>query len=241
MFFEEIDKKIKLLNSKKPFPEYTLQSLRENLILEWTYNSNAIEGNTLTLQETKVVMEGITIGGKSIREHFEVINHREAILYVEDIIKNKEPLTEWQIKNIHNLVLKNIDDKNAGIYRKSNVVITGAKFIPPDFLFVPEQMNALIDVHNNNYSHPLEKAALLHTIFVKIHPFVDGNGRTARLLLNFELMKNGYLPIIIKKENRLEYYASLDKAHISGDYTDFINITAKLENEILDFYLKIIG
>ncbi len=242
MYFEEIKNKLKLLNSKKPFSQGTLNSLRENLILEWTYNSNAIEGNTLTLQETKVVMEGITIGGKSLREHFEVINHREAIFFVESIVNNQEPLTEWQIKSIHNLVLKNIDNKNAGIYRKENVLISGAKHIPPDYFFVSEQMEELINWYNNNNNlNPIEKAALLHTIFVKIHPFIDGNGRTARLLLNFELMKNDYLPVIIKKENRLEYYETLDKAHSTGECSDFINIIAKLEIEMLDFYLKIIG
>lgn len=113
MMFEEILKKKELLDSKRPLPEYTVKSIREKLLLEWTYNSNAIEGNTLTLMETKVVLEGITIGGKTLREHLEVVNHKEAILYIEDIVRNEEDFTEWQIKNIHNLVLKGINDKYA--------------------------------------------------------------------------------------------------------------------------------
>ncbi len=235
-----LEEKLQLLNSKKPFSKNTLKSLHENLILEWTYNSNAIEGNTLTLQETKVVMEGITVGGKSLREHFEVINHREAIAYIEEIVKNNEPLTEWQIKNIHNLILKNIDGNNAGRYRTENVIISGAKHIPPSFLNLDEEMKSLIKWYNEDNSHPIEKSARLHSLFVKIHPFIDGNGRTARLLLNFELMKNGYLPVVIKKENRLDYYIALDKSHTTNDYTDFIKMIEQLEIEMIDFYLKIV-
>lgn len=238
--YKTLDEKLQLLNSKKPFSKNTLKSLHENLVLEWTYNSNAIEGNTLTLQETKVVMEGITIGGKSLREHFEVINHREAIAYIEEIVKNNEPLTEWQIKNIHNLILKNIDVDNAGRYRSENVIISGAKHIPPNFLNLDEEMKNLIKWYNEDISHPIEKSAKLHSIFVKVHPFIDGNGRTARLLLNFELMKNGYLPVVIKKENRLDYYVALDKSHTSGDYIDFVKMIEQLEMEMIDFYLKIV-
>ena len=238
--YKVLEEKLQLLNSKKPFSKNTLKSLHENLILEWTYNSNAIEGNTLTLQETKVVMEGITVGGKSLREHFEVINHREAIAYIEEIVKNNEPLTEWQIKNIHNLILKNIDGNNAGRYRTENVIISGAKHIPPSFLNLDEEMKSLIKWYNEDNSHPTEKSTKLHSIFVKIHPFIDGNGRTARLLLNFELMKNGYLPVVIKKENRLDYYIALDKSHTTGDYSDFVKMIEQLEIEMIDFYLKII-
>ena len=128
--FEVIDKKKNKIEKKRPLPKNTLKSLREKLFLEWTYNSNAIEGNTLTLSETKVVLEdGITIGGKTLKEHLEVINHKEAILYMEDIINNNERLSERQINNIHNLILKGIDDDNAGRYRKEKVVISGAEHI----------------------------------------------------------------------------------------------------------------
>jgi len=240
--FEEIDYKKETLDKKRPLPSNTLKSIRESLLLDWTYNSNAIEGNTLTLSETKVVLEGITIGGKTLREHLEVINHKEAIEYVEDIVKNQEPFTEWQVKNIHRIVLKGIDDENAGTYRKENVIISGAIHTPPESLFVPEQMSGLIDWYQNEAQklHPVERASLLHIYFVKIHPFIDGNGRTARLLLNLELMKSGYPSIVIKKEKRLRYYNALDKAHINNEYKDFYDIVSEELNTTLDLYLQLI-
>jgi Fic family protein len=240
--FEEIDRKKQLLDSKRPLPEYTVKSIREHLLLEWTYNSNAIEGNTLTLMETKVVLEGITVGGKSLREHLEVINHRDAILYVEEIVRNNEPLSEWQIKNIHRLVLKGINDTYAGTYRDQQVIIAGAKHIPPEPFLIKEQMENLIKWYEGEGAvvHPVCRAALLHIIFVGIHPFIDGNGRTSRLLLNLELMKNGYPPIVIRNENRIKYYNALDKAHTTKDNTDFIQLTIEEINKTLDLYLNLI-
>lgn len=240
--FERVDEKKALLDSKRPLPEYTVKSIRENLLLEWTYNSNAIEGNTLTLMETKVVLEGITVGGKTLREHLEVINHRDAILYIEDIVRNGEPLTEWQIKNIHRLILKGIDDKYAGKYRDQQVIISGAKHIPPEPFLIKEKMENFINWYNKDAKglHPIERAAMVHIIFVGIHPFIDGNGRTSRLLLNLELMKNGYPPIVIRVENRLRYYSALDKAHTTGDNREFIEIVSDEVEKTLDMYLKLI-
>lgn len=238
---EKIDQKKELLDSKRPLPSYTVKSIRENLLLEWTYNSNAIEGNTLTLQETKVVLEGITIGGKTLREHLEVINHREAILYVEEIVEKGEELSEWQVKNIHKLVLKGISDEYAGVYRNQNVIISGAKHTPPDFMIVPDEMKEFINWYEKEAHelHPIERAAYVHGIFVGIHPFVDGNGRTARLLMNLELMKSGYPPIVIRAENRLEYYSALDKAHTTSDYNDFNKLVAEEVERSIDIYLKL--
>lgn len=241
-FFEELDKKKSILDSKRPLPKETLKSLEENFKLEWTYNSNAIEGNTLTLKETKVVLEGITIGGKTIGEHLEAINHKEAIEFLENLINDNRKLSEMDIKNIHALVLKGIDDENAGRYRTENVIISGATRIPPESVIVPELMEKLIyryDEWKEKY-HPIVVAALLHAEFVKIHPFIDGNGRTARLLMNFETMKNGYPPIIIKTEQRHSYYDALDKGAMTGDYTDFVKMVAKQAEEMLDLYLKLI-
>lgn len=239
--FREVDRKKKLLDNKRPLPAYTLKSIRENLLLEWTYNSNAIEGNTLTILETKVVLEGITVGGKTLREHLEVINHRDAILYVEEIVKNQEPLTEWQMKNIHRLILKAIDDNYAGNYRDQQVIISGSKHTPPESFLIKQQMENLIKWYNDSIEmHPVEKAAMLHIIFVGIHPFIDGNGRTSRLLLNLELMKNGYPPIIIKAENRLKYYSALDKAHTTNNSKDFITLVIEELDKTLDIYLKYI-
>jgi len=179
--FERINKKKTELDAKRPLPKYTLKSLQEKLLLEWTYNSNAIEGNTLTMNETKVVLEGITVGGKTFREHLEVINHRDAIKYVEETIQNNESLSEWQIKNIHRLVLKRIEDEYAGVYRKEQVLISGAKHIPPAPYIVQDKIGQMMHWYYSERDtlHPVERGAMLHTIFVGIHPFIDGNGRTA--------------------------------------------------------------
>jgi len=241
--FEEIDKKKHVLDQKRPLPVHTLRSIREHLIVNWTYHSNAIEGNTLTLSETKVALEGITIGGKTIKEHLEVINHKEAILYVEDIVRQQEPLSEWQIKSIHRLILKSIDDEHAGNYRNENVIISGAKHIPPDYVQVKALMEELIQNYDLNWQtslHAVERSSLLHIEFVKIHPFIDGNGRTARLLLNFELMKNGYPPIVIEKEDRAEYYTALDLAHTSGDNRPFVSLVTRTLSKTFDLYLRLV-
>ena len=240
-FFSEVDKLKEMLDKKRPLSKETIKSLKESVNLEWTYNSNGIEGNTLTLRETQVVLEGITVGGKSIKEHLEAINHEKAILYLDEIVKDENPITEWYIKNIHQLILKDIDNENAGRYRKENVTIKGATHIPPDYLKVPELMEKLILNYNTwNEYHPIIQAALLHGELVKIHPFVDGNGRTSRLLMNLDLMNSGYNPVIIKKESRLKYYEALDKAHTTGNYTDFVKLVTKLEVEMLKKYLELL-
>lgn len=240
-YFNEVDQLKRELDNKRPIPKETLRSLEESINLEWTYNSNGIEGNTLTLRETQVVLEGITVGGKSIKEHLEVINHEKAILYLNDLVKEKNPITEWNIKSIHQVVLKDIDDENAGRYRRENVTIKGATHIPPDYLKVPELMEKLVlNYENWNDFHPIIQSAFLHGELVKIHPFVDGNGRTSRLIMNLDLMNHGFNPVIIKKEDRLEYYEALDKAHTTGDYTDFIKLITKLEIEMLKKYLELL-
>ena len=238
--FERCDQLKAKLDARRPLPPQTLKSLHEHWVLEWTYNSNAIEGNTLTLKETKVVLEGITIGGKSMREHFEVINHKEAIDYVEAVIAGNEPFSERLIKAIHQLVLKNIDGENAGIYRRENVLIAGAEHRPPDYLHVAEQMAELVYNYQQFNDHPIERAARLHVDFVKIHPIVDGNGRTARLLMNFDLMKSGYLPVIFQAKDRLSYYEALDKAHTQNDYNDFFALSAAAEIQSFDTVLALL-
>ncbi|CAB3751788.1 hypothetical protein LMG29739_01382 [Paraburkholderia solisilvae] len=219
-----------------------MASLREVLTLDWTYNSNAIEGNTLTLQETKVVLEGITVGGKTLREHLEATNHRDAIECVEEIVAKREALTEWQIKNIHSLVLRGISDKDAGRYRQGNVLIGGASTVPPDAVHVPQEMNALLVWYERSAAlHPVERAAELHTRFVKIHPFIDGNGRTGRLLLNFELMKSGYPPAVIRTQDRQTYYRVLDEACVTGVYDGISTPVAEAVQRTLTLYLGLIG
>lgn len=229
------------LDAARPLPTNTVASLRDQLALEWTYHSNAIEGNTLTLRETKVVLEGITVGGKSIREHFEATNHRDAILYVEEIVQSEEAWTEWTIKNIHALILKSLEPDEAGRYRKENVVINGASTTPPDFLHLPESMQSLGTWYAGvRDMHPVLRAAELHTRFVEIHPFVDGNGRTGRLLLNFELMKSGYPPAVIRKEDRLAYYDALDEACMTREYSSISMLVGEAILHSLETYLNLI-
>ncbi len=241
--FTEIDTLKREIDTYRPLAKNSVKSLHEKLVVEWTYHSNAIEGNTLTLSETKVVLEGITIGGKSVIEHLETINHKEAIEYLEMLIHEKKDLTEWILKTIHQLILKEIDDDHAGKYRSENVAISGATHIPPNHMLVPEYMQKLFAEYEQQWNayHPVVKACLLHGEFVKIHPFIDGNGRTARLLLNFELMKNGYPPIVITKEKRAEYYAALDIAHTTMDYSKFIQLIADFVVASESLWLRIMS
>lgn len=200
--FKVIDDLKKKLDLHRPFSPITIKNLSEDIILRWTYHSNAIEGNKLTLLETKVVLEGIAVGGKTLKDHFEAINHRNAIYYVEDIIRKEEPFSEWQICNIHQLILKNID-----AYKL----------------------------------HPIERAAKVHADFVGIHPFIDGNGRTSRLLMNLELLKAGYPPCVITVENRLAYYEALDQWMAYGKIEAFIQLVSDAVLEGFKPYQVVLG
>lgn len=230
------------IDTYRPLSANLAKSLHEKLVVEWTYNSNAIEGNTLTMSETKVVLEGITVGGKSMVEHLEIINHREAILFVEDLIAAKEALSEWNLKNIHALILKEIDNKNSGCYRNENVLISRAKHIPPKHFELDYLMQKLIKEYGQEWKnfHPVVRATLLHGEFVKIHPFIDGNERTARLLLNFELMKYGYTPVIIRNDQRASYYDVLNFAHTTMNYEPFIKLVAELVIESEELWLSVL-
>ena len=241
--FETIDSLKNKLDAQRPLSPSIVKNLQEDLILRWTYHSNAIEGNTLTLLETKVVLEGITVGGKALREHFEAINHRNAIYYVEDIIKKEEPFSEWQIRNIHQLILKNIDDENAGRYRQQNVLISGATNTPPDYTLLNDKMAQFIDWYNAeaDLMHPIERAAKVHADFVGIHPFIDGNGRTSRLLMNLELIKAGYPPCVITVENRLAYYEALDQWMAFGKTEAFNQLVANAVLEGFKPYQVVLG
>lgn len=241
--YRKLDVLKQKLDSYRPLPTEIVNNLHEDLVLRWTYNSNAIEGNTLTLKETKVALEGITVGGKTMREHFEAINHRDAIFFVEELLQQNATLSAWQIKSIHQLILKNIDDKNAGIYRRVNVTISGAEHVPTDALHVESEMNRFIDWYQNQASalHAVERAARVHADFVKIHPFVDGNGRTARLLMNLELMKSGFPPAVLPVEKRLEYYEALDYAHTKNDYGPFLILMADVVETAFKPYWHALG
>ncbi|WP_035616169.1 Fic family protein [Haloferula sp. BvORR071] len=238
-----IDQLKATLDQHRPLDPAIVANLREDLIVRWTYHSNAIEGNTLTLRETKVALEGITIGGKSLREHLEAVNHRDAILLLEDLVREAGPLSEWTIKSLHHLILKGIDDDNAGRYRSVNVRIAGAEHLPPDQVVVPELMERFIAWYQDEATdlHPVERAARVHSDFVKIHPFADGNGRTSRLLMNLELLKAGYPAAVLPVERRLDYYAALDRDHVHGDPGPFLDLISDIVKESFRPYFHALG
>jgi len=243
MHYDKLDDLKSQLDKHRPLSKEIVSNLHENMIVEWTYHSNAIEGNTLTLQETKVALEGITVGGKTLREHFEVISHKEAILFIEELVQKNERLCEFDIKSIHALVLKSIDNDNAGKYREHNVLISGAEHKPTTALEVPFKMQEFIKWYETEgmQMHPIERAARVHVDFVGIHPFVDGNGRTSRLLMNLELMKSGFPPVILKVEDRLAYYKSLDLAHTTGNYEPFFKIVYTSVEESFKPYFYVLN
>ncbi len=243
--FEKIEEDKRILDSKRPLNNQQIKNLKKYFDVELTYNSNAIEGNTLTMTETKVILEdGLTIGkGKSLKEHLEVINHKEAIDYIDDIVSKGMDISERVIRDLHYIILKSIDNNHAGDYRTSNVLISGSKHRPPESFLVQEQMKTLIDWYNENKEkvHPIGLAAEFHFRFVFIHPFIDGNGRSARLLMNLILMRNGYPITVINTEDRDEYMRALEKASTEGQVDDFIKLVADAVERSLGTYLYIIG
>jgi len=228
------------LDLLRPLPTAAITRLREQILVEWIYNSNAIEGSTITLHETRLILEtGLTIGGKSLREHFEVINHRDAIDYVEDLVASTDPISPFHVRQIHKLVLLRIDDENAGRYRETQVRIAGAAFTPPESWLVPNLMTEWGEwlVTEEKHSHPIILAALAHHRLVAIHPFIDGNGRTARLVMNLILMRAGYPPTVIQSINRRQYYRVLDQAD-AGKPVPLVNFISRAVERSLDLYLE---
>ena len=239
---ERLHSKKKVIDNARPLPSTVVSRLKENLSIEWTYNSNAIEGNTLSLIETKVVLQdGMTIGKKSLREHFEVINHDRAIHFLEDIIHPNYELRCIDILSIHELVLNNIDALNAGRIRNIGVYITGANFTPPSPSKVSNLLDDLVSYINENPQglSPLILATILHHRFVWIHPFTDGNGRTARLLMNLVLQKAGFPPSIILKNDRQKYYSALNAAN-KGNYKKLTTLVLQGVERSLNLYLNIV-
>ena len=212
MTFTKIDELKEKLKSLRPLSETELKRLHNEFMIENTYNSNAIEGNTLTLRETALILEdGITIAEKPLKDHLEAIGHKDAFLYILDLADKNTPLTEQIIKDIHSLVLMN-SAENRGIYRSLPVQIVGATHVPPQPFLVPAQMETLLADYANikQQKHIIEAIAEFHLRFEFIHPFIDGNGRTGRLILNLELIKAGLLPVNIKFADRLKYYECFD-------------------------------
>lgn len=224
-------------------PPELVKNLDDWFRVELTYTSNAIEGNTLTRRETALVVEkGLTVGGKSLKEHLEATNHAKALDWVKQLAARKtKTVSETEILDIHNLILKGIDDANAGHYRNVSVRISGSTVVLPNPVKVPDLMEEFGKWLNKPEKlHPVELAAEAHYRLVTIHPFVDGNGRTARLLMNLILMMHGYPPAIIRKRDRLAYIGSLEKAQLGGSKDDYLKIISKSVNRSLDIYLKAI-
>lgn len=227
------------LDLARPLPAAVLARLSDQRNVEWIYNSNAIEGSTLTLRETELILhQGVTIGGKTLREHYEVVNHRDAITFVEKLVPDREPLTAHQVCQIHALVLAHIDDENEGKYRTTNVRIGGSSHLPPEAWLVPQQMADWIKWLRTDalLLHPIDRAAVAHHRFAAIHPFIDGNGRTARLVMNLLLMREGYPSTIILRSNRLQYYRVLGQAD-RGKTKPLVNFVGRAVESSLGVYL----
>lgn len=242
MNFKEIEKKQKLFaQGKQNINHITLASYEKDFELTFTHNSTAIEGNTLTLMETKVVLEdGISVGGKQLREIYEVVNHKKAYQYVKRCIADHKPLDESIVKDIHAILTENIII--GGIYRNQEVRISGAGHTPPVGNEMYNQIkNFYADLGwKKETLNPIEYAAWTHAEFVRIHPFIDGNGRTSRLIMNYQLMSAGYLPVSIAKENRLDYYNTLEEYAVNKNLNLFADLIADLEEKQLDMYIQLL-
>lgn len=237
---EDLINKKNELDNYRPLDPQFLKSLENWFRIELTYTSNAIEGNTLTRQETALVVEkGLTVGGKSLIEHLEATNHAKALDWVKSIAGDlNAEITERDIITIHDLILKGIDDDNAGIYRSVPVRISGSRVILPNPMKVPVLMEDFSHWLINPELHPIDFAAEAHYRLVTIHPFVDGNGRTARLLMNLLLLKNGYPPALIRARDRLKYITSLEKAQLGQSKDDYQQIIYQAINRSFDIYLN---
>ena len=237
---EIIDQKKKELDSRRPLTEGEVARLTEDFAVEYTYNSNAIEGNTLTLRETDLVLRGLTIDQKPLKDHMEAVGHKEAFDFVRQLVQENEPISERVIQQIHYLVLADKKD-DRGVYRRVPVRIMGAQHEPVQpYLIVPKMEQLMID-YAERKEHIVTKLARFHIEFEGIHPFIDGNGRTGRLLVNLELMKAGYPPIDIKFADRLAYYNAFDAYYVHNDLSAMEKLFAGYINERLDQYLAMLG
>lgn len=234
-----IDNKKKELDSKRPLTQGEIERLTEEFIVEYTYNSNAIEGNTLTLRETDMVLRGLTIDKKPLKDHMEAVGHKEAFDFVRDLVKDNVPISESIIKQIHYLVLAD-KKEDRGVYRRVPVRIMGAKHEPVQPYLIQPQMEQLLEKYRNSTEHIIPKLARFHIKFEGIHPFIDGNGRTGRLLVNLELMKAGYPPIDIKFTDRIAYYNAFDEYHGKHNLGAMEKLFAGYLKERLDGYLRML-
>ena len=238
--FSRLEEKVDVLRSARPLPSAAISKIKEALQIEWTYNSNSIEGNTLSLRETQMVLqEGVTIKGKSLREHFEAKNHETAIHHLYTLVKDGYKLTSHDVLALHGFVLRSIEDEHAGRIRNAGVRISGANFTPPNARKASELFDELIAFVNSNPLglNSIELATVFHHKFVWIHPFFDGNGRTVRLAMNLMLMSDGYPPAIILKNDRKKYYEALNQAN-KGNYQKLMLLMCQASERTLNIYLS---
>ncbi|MBE6953349.1 MAG: Fic family protein [Ruminococcaceae bacterium] len=237
----DIQRKREKLAQMRPLTQGEVERLAEEFMIEFTYNSNAIEGNTLTLKETAMALEGMTIDQKPLKDHLEAVGHRDAFLYVQDIAKKDLPLSEVVIKNIHALVLMNRPE-DKGIYRRIPVRIMGAYTEPVQPYSIEPKMSELLVVNEERKAklNDIERIALFHLEFEGIHPFIDGNGRTGRLILNLDLIRNGYPPINVKFTDRKRYYDAFDAYYRDGNASQMVEMIAQYVNERFDEYLAVL-
>lgn len=234
-----IEEKLEILKKRRPLTEGELERLNEEFLVEFTYNSNAIEGNTLTLRETDMVLRGLTIDQKSFKEHMEVIGHKEAFDYVRQLVSENAPISEKIIKDIHYFVLAD-KKEDRGVYRRVPVRIMGAAHEPVQPYLIVPKMEELLERYKSSEEDIVTKMARFHIEFEGIHPFIDGNGRTGRLLVNLELMKAGFPPIDIKFTDRLKYYQAFDEYYVKDNISAMADMFARYINQRLDLYLSIL-
>lgn len=238
----EIETKRERLAEMRPLTRGEVERLREEFLIDFTYNSNAIEGNTLTLKETALVLEGMTIDQKPLKDHLEAVGHRDAFLYVQNIATKDIPLDESVIKNIHALVLMDRPE-DKGIYRRIPVRIMGAYTEPVQPYLIEPKIRELLAENKlrKETMNPIERIARFHLEFEGIHPFIDGNGRTGRLLLNLDLIHNGYPPINVKFTDRKHYYDAFDAYYRDGNADEMVNLIARYVDERLDEYFRVLN
>lgn len=237
--FMQIDRKKKELDSCRPLTAGEAARLNEEFAVEYTYNSNAIEGNTLTLRETDLVLRGLTVDRKPLKDHMEAVGHKEAFDFVSELVKDKVPVSESIIRQIHYLVLADKKD-DRGVYQRVPVQIMGAQHQPVQPYLIEPKMQQLLQDYMNSTQHIISGLAKFHIEFEGIHPFIDGNGRTGRLLVNLELMKAGYPPIDIKFTDRVFYYNAFDEYFVNGNISEMENLFAGYINRRLDAYISML-
>ena len=237
----DIQRKRERLSEMRPLTQGEVERLAEEFMIDFTYNSNAIEGNTLTLKETALALEGMTIDQKPLKDHLEAVGHRDAFLYVQDVAKQELPLSETVIKNIHALVLMNRPD-DKGVYRRIPVRIMGAYTEPVQPYMIEPKMSELLTANEErkNTMTDIERIALFHLEFEGIHPFIDGNGRTGRLILNLDLIRNGYPPINVKFTDRKRYYDAFDAFYKDNDPTPMTELIAEYIDLRFDDYFAVL-